>query len=192
MTPLSPQVGTDIRLQPMQIDDIDTVLAIERLSFSTPWSRAMFVTELANTKMSRLLIARARPYRQQLATGLNAVSSVISEQSTDEPVAVRGTGNTPGTIVGHLAFRIIIDEMHIILVAVHPEWRRRSIARQMLEHAMAQARDAACRKATLEVRASNIAAQRLYFQLGFAPVGTRRRYYRRPSEDALILWRDPL
>ncbi len=62
----------------------------------------------------------------------------------------------------------------------------------MLRHAISQARDAACRKATLEVRASNIAAQRLYFQFGFAPVGTRPLYYRRPSEDALILWRDPL
>lgn len=160
MTPPSPQADTDVRLQPMQVEDLDTVLAIERLSFSTPWSRAMFVTELANRKMSRLLIARS--------------------------------GDTARTIVGHLAFRIIIDEMHIILVAVHPEWRRRGIARRMLEHAMAQARDAACHKATLEVRASNIAAQRLYFRLGFAPVGTRPRYYRRPSEDALILWRDPL
>lgn len=160
MTPTRPQVDADIRLEPMQVDDVDAVLAIERLSFTTPWSRSMFITELANPELSRLFIARA--------------------------------GEAPGTIVGYLAFRVIIDEMHIILVAVHPEWRRRSIARHMLEHAIAQARDAACRKATLEVRASNVAAQRLYFQLGFAPVGTRRRYYRRPPEDALILWRDPL
>jgi ribosomal-protein-alanine N-acetyltransferase len=160
MTPPFPQVDTDIHLAPMQVDDLDTVLAIERLSFSVPWSRTMFITELANANMSRLFIAR--------------------------------TGDTTGTIVGYIAFRIIVDEMHIILVAVHPEWRRRSIARHMLKHAIAQARDAACRKATLEVRASNVAAQRLYFQLGFAPVGTRRRYYRRPPEDALILWRDPL
>lgn len=160
MTRPFPQVDTAIRLAPMQVDDLDMVLAIERLSFSTPWSRAMFITELANSDMSRLFIAR--------------------------------TGDTTGTIVGYIAFRIIIDEMHIILVAVHPEWRRRSIARHMLEHAIAQARNAACRKATLEVRASNVAAQRLYFQLGFAPVGTRRRYYRQPAEDALILWRNPL
>lgn len=160
MTSPFPHVDTDICLAPMQVDDLDTILAIERLSFSTPWSRAMFVTELANVNMSRLFIAR--------------------------------TGEPPGTIVGYIAFRIVIDEMHIILVAVHPAWRRRSIARQMLVHAITQARDAACRKATLEVRASNVAAQRLYFQLGFAPVGTRRRYYRQPAEDALILWREPL
>jgi ribosomal protein S18 acetylase RimI-like enzyme len=39
---------------------------------------------------------------------------------------------------------------------------------------------------------SNMAAQQLYYSLGFAPVGTRPRYYIRPPEDALILWRDPL
>lgn len=160
MTPPSAQVDIDICLEPMQIDDLGTVLAIEQLSFSTPWSRGMFITELANPKMSRLFVARA--------------------------------GDAPGTVVGYLAFRIITDEMHIILVAVHPQWRQRRIARRMLRYAISQARDADCRKATLEVRASNIAAQRLYFQFGFAPVGTRPRYYRRPSEDALILWRDPL
>ncbi len=144
----------------MHVDDLDAVLMIERLSFTTPWSRAMFITELANTKMSRLIVARP--------------------------------DGEPGKIVGYLAFHIVIDEMHIILVAVHPNWRQRNIARQLLEHAMTQAREAACSKATLEVRASNVVARRLYFQLGFAPVGTRTRYYRHPSEDALILWRDPL
>ena len=160
MTPVSSRTCADVRLEPMHVDDLDTILVIERMSFTTPWSRAMFLTELANTKMSRLFVARV----------------------DDEP----------STIVGYLAFRIVIDEMHIILVAVHPDWRRRSIARQMLEHAIEQARAASCCKATLEVRASNVAAQRLYFQLGFAPIGTRPGYYRRPSEDALILWRDPL
>lgn len=160
MTHPTAQVDVDIYLEPMQVDDLGTVLAIERLSFTTPWSRGMFITELANPKLSRLFVAR--------------------------------TGDTPETIVGYLAFRVVLDEMHIILIAVHPAWRQRGIARRMLQHGISQARDAACRKATLEVRASNVAAQRLYFQLGFAPVGTRPRYYRHPSEDALILWRDPL
>jgi len=43
--------------------------------------------------------------------------------------------------------------------------------------------------ATLEVRRSNLAAQRLYERLGFAIAGQRRNYYSHPEEDALILWR---
>lgn len=149
-----------VRFEPMQVDDLETVLVIERLSLSPPWSRAMFLGELANTRTSRLLVARV--------------------------------GQELNTLVGYVGYRVVVDEMHIVIVAVHPKWRRRRIARQMLEYAMAQARQESCRKATLEVRASNAGAQQLYFQLGFAPVGTRPGYYRYPSEDALILWRDPL
>ena len=152
--------GIAVHIAPMQVEDVDTVLEIEQQSFTTPWSRAMFLTELDNTRTSRLLVARV--------------------------------AEAPETIVGHLGYRIVVDEMHIVLVAVHPDWRLRGIARQMLEQAMQEARQGPCCKATLEVRVSNTGAQRLYFQLGFAPVGTRPGYYRHPSEDALILWCDPL
>jgi len=98
----------------------------------------------------------------------------------------------PATIVGYVGYRVVLDEMHIMIIAVAPAWRRRGIAQHMLAQAMEQARQAACARAILEVRASNIGAQQLYFRLGFAPVGVRPKYYTRPSEDALILWRDPL
>ena len=95
-------------------------------------------------------------------------------------------------IVGYVGYRVVLDEMHVILIAVAPAWRQRGIARQMICQAMDQARAAGCRRATLEVRVSNTPAQQLYYSLRFAPVGTRPKYYMRPTEDALILWRDPL
>lgn len=98
----------------------------------------------------------------------------------------------PTTIVGYVGYRAMLDEMHVMILAVAPAWRRRGIAQHMLSEAMAQARQAACARAILEVRASNLGAQQLYYRLGFAPVGVRPKYYRQPSEDALILWRDPL
>ena len=98
----------------------------------------------------------------------------------------------PTTIVGYVGYRAVLDEMHVMIVAVAPAWRRRGIAQRMLSEAMQQARQADCARAILEVRASNVGAQQLYYRLGFAPVGVRPKYYQRPSEDALILWRDPL
>ena len=98
----------------------------------------------------------------------------------------------PTSIAGYVGYRVVLDEMHIMIIAVAPAWRRRGIAQHMLLQAMEQARQAACGRAILEVRASNVGAQQLYFRLGFAPVGVRPKYYTRPSEDALILWRDPL
>ena len=98
----------------------------------------------------------------------------------------------PTTIAGYVGYRAVLDEMHVMIIAVAPAWRRRGIARHMLSEAMEQARQADCARAILEVRASNVGAQQLYYRLGFAPVGVRPKYYQRPSEDALILWRDPL
>ena len=98
----------------------------------------------------------------------------------------------PATIVGYVGYRAVLDEMHVLILAVAPAWRRRGIAQHILSEAMEQARQAACTRAILEVRASNVGAQQLYYRLGFAPVGVRPKYYQRPSEDALILWRDPL
>ena len=148
-----------IRLEPMRVDDLDSVLLIEEQSFTTPWSASMFRSELRHPT-SHLFVARLQ--------------------------------EAPGDIVGHIGYRVVADEMHIVIVAVDPVWRRQGIGRQMLCQAMDHARAAACTKATLEVRASNSAAQQLYFRERFAPVGVRPRYYMRPPEDALILWRDPL
>ena len=99
---------------------------------------------------------------------------------------------TPDTIVGYIGYRVVVDEMHIVIVAVDPDWRRHGVAKQMLSQSIEHAIGNACTKATLEVRVSNIGAQQLYYRYGFAPVGTRPKYYVKPTEDALILWRDPL
>jgi ribosomal-protein-alanine N-acetyltransferase len=98
----------------------------------------------------------------------------------------------PTTVAGYIGYRAVLDEMHIMIIAVAPAWRRRGIAQHMVSQAMEQARQADCGRAILEVRASNVGAQQLYYRLGFAPVGVRPKYYTRPIEDALILWRDPL
>jgi ribosomal-protein-alanine N-acetyltransferase len=147
-------------IEPMQLADIEAVLAIEQKSFTMPWTDAMFRSELQNERTSRMLVARVAP--------------------------------DDGLIVGYVGYRIVLDEMHVILIAVAPAWRQRGIARQMICQAMEQARAAGCTRATLEVRVSNTPAQQLYYSLRFAPVGARPKYYIRPTEDAMILWRDPL
>ena len=55
---------------------------------------------------------------------------------------------------------------------------------------MREARALGAKRATLEVRASNVGARRLYERLGFTVSGSRRNYYTNPVEDALILWAD--
>jgi len=84
---------------------------------------------------------------------------------------------------------VIGDELHINTIAVDPARRRSGLGRALMEAVLAQVAEEEVTRATLEVRRSNLAAQRLYERLGFAVAGQRRNYYSHPEEDALILWR---
>jgi [ribosomal protein S18]-alanine N-acetyltransferase len=93
-------------------------------------------------------------------------------------------------VAGFCAFWLVFDEIHINNVAVRPQFRGRGIGTALLHHVLGEGRRLGARRATLEVRASNEAACRLYQHLGFYVAATRRNYYTNPVEDALILWRD--
>jgi ribosomal-protein-alanine N-acetyltransferase len=93
-------------------------------------------------------------------------------------------------VAGFCAFWLVFDEIHINNVAVRPMFRGRGLGSALMRHVLAEARRLGARRATLEVRASNTAARRLYERLGFYVAATRRNYYTNPVEDALILWRD--
>lgn len=93
-------------------------------------------------------------------------------------------------VAGFCAFWLVSDEIHLNNVAMRPGFRGQGIGTALLHHVFAEARQLGARRATLEVRASNEKALRLYERLGFYVAGTRRNYYTHPVEDALILWRD--
>lgn len=144
-----------ITIEPMRLRDLDQVLRIERLSFSSPWSRAAFLSELLENDRARYIVAR------------------IGDQ-----------------VVGYTGMWIVIDEGHITNVAVHPHWRNRGIATQLLGALEEIARANGVRRMTLEVRKSNVVAHTLYEKLGFRDAGIRRAYYRDNNEDAIIMWKE--
>lgn len=98
------------------------------------------------------------------------------------------TGDCP--VAGFCAFWLVFDEVHINNIAMRPQFRGAGVGTALLHHVLAAARELGARRATLEVRASNAQALRLYERLGFYVAGRRRNYYSNPVEDALILWRD--
>jgi ribosomal-protein-alanine N-acetyltransferase len=93
-------------------------------------------------------------------------------------------------VAAFCAFWLVFDEIHINNVAVRPQFRGRGIGTALMHHVLAESRQLGAKRATLEVRASNDPARRLYERLGFYVAATRRNYYTNPVEDALILWRD--
>lgn len=95
-------------------------------------------------------------------------------------------------VAGFCAFWLVFDEIHINNIAMRPPFRGRGIGTALLHNILAAGRQLGAQRATLEVRASNTQALRLYERLQFYVAGTRRNYYSNPVEDALILWRDDL
>lgn len=92
-----------------------------------------------------------------------------------------------GVIVGYICVKHVADECHLLDLAVHPDYRRRGIARALLDDVIQELRIEGCRFFYLEVRSSNYAARKLYEKFGFNMVGVRKGYYVNPAEDAVIM-----
>ena len=95
-----------------------------------------------------------------------------------------------GRVIGLLVARIAADEMEILNLAVEPASRRRGAGTALLDAALEYGRRAGASRVFLEVRESNLVAQRFYERHGFAASGRRLRYYRQPEEDALLMTRE--
>jgi ribosomal-protein-alanine acetyltransferase len=146
-----------VTLRPAVPEDLDAVVAIERLSFTDPpWSRASF-TALVDSPRAFFTVACVVP--------------------TD----------TVATVVGYVVAWLVADEAEVANLAVAPEWRGRGVGAALLDAALNEARNGGAHVAHLEVRDSNVAARALYGSRGFMPVGRRRRYYQAPVEDAVLL-----
>ncbi len=86
----------------------------------------------------------------------------------------------------------ILEEAHVTILAVHPQYRRQGLGQALLIALLKAALHRGLERATLEVRASNSSALSLYKKFDFKLAGRRRGYYQDTGEDALILWRGGL
>jgi ribosomal-protein-alanine N-acetyltransferase len=102
-----------------------------------------------------------------------------------------GAYTDAGGLVGYAIVSRYVDAWHLMNIAVTPEFRRRGIARALLERLFEVTAADPRLGYTLEVRISNADAIRLYERLGFEARGIRRGYYTDNREDALIMWREP-
>jgi ribosomal-protein-alanine N-acetyltransferase len=91
------------------------------------------------------------------------------------------------TIVGYICVDYILNECHIMNLAVHPDFRRQGIATILLEEVMKELRKKGCRFFYLEVRFSNTGARAFYERFSFRIVGIRKKYYTSPNEDAALM-----
>jgi len=152
-----------IRIDFTREEDIPAISAIERLVFSDPWSERAFRDVLAHPAM---------------------YFACVREHTTDGYASERVRGYVVAWFAG--------GQGEIANLAVEESARGRGIGSALLDAALDEARGHGTEEVFLEVRNSNVRARELYESRGFVEVGRRRRYYRRPVEDAIILrWTEP-
>ncbi|MBN2724898.1 MAG: ribosomal protein S18-alanine N-acetyltransferase [Deltaproteobacteria bacterium] len=142
----------DVEIVELDLHNISEILDIERMSFTTPWSRDAFISELSIPHSFSVGI-KSRKYNSILAFAV---------------------------------FWLIDDEVHILNIAVNPQFRKKGLARYLLSSIITQAKSVLCKFVFLEVRPSNKSALALYESMNFVFVGKRPGYYSDTGEDALL------
>lgn len=118
----------------------------------------------------------ARTYKQELTDNTHAYYTVLVDQKEQ--------------VIGYCGYWMVLEEAQVTKIAVHPAYRSKGWGKKLLLHCMDQAKALGAIEMTLEVRASNTCAQKLYQKLGFVMTGTRPRFYKISPEDAMMMWVD--
>lgn len=114
----------------------------------------------------------------------NAFRKMAEEENAIYIVAVY-----QDTIIGNCGVRNILGEGEITNVAVSEKYRGHGVAKRMFRMLLTEGREHGIDAFTLEVRKSNLPAIRLYESFGFETAGIRPRFYEKPVEDALVMWK---
>ena len=153
----------------MTPEDLPGVLTVERACFTEPWSEASYRAALL------------QPY----------TTYYVAEAVVADLVPAEGTRSLTAAgsrIIATCGLYNLAGEGELTNVAVLPGWRGLGISRRLLERLFEESEDE-IGDYTLEVRAGNLPAIRLYESFGFAAEGRRPGFYDRPREDALIYWK---
>ncbi len=144
-------------IRPFQMEDLDAICIIEAHTEHARWTRTAIEQEVSAKSSSLILTA------------------ILPDQSN----------RAPERVVGYVCFRMLWEEIYILKVGVHPDFRGRGIGTELMRHAERHGRAADASRAVLEVAGSNIPAVNLYMKLGFEFAGKDHRY----SDNPLVMVR---
>ena len=111
------------------------------------------------------------------------------EEMFEEPGWGGGIALCDEKIIGYSCFNIFDGELHLTNIAILPEFRRKLVAKRLLESILVQATESGCAYIILEVRLSNSNARAFYEKNSFSVLYQQKGYYNDPKEDAVIMVR---
>ena len=176
-------------------EDVAQVTEIDHEAFPTMWPPANYEREL---KVSLAhYIAACEEGRSAGRTEITEAQKRIPLSLSVRMKRLSNHADSPGRkglppgegqyIIGFAGLWMMADEAHITNIAVRQGYQRRGIGEHLLIVMISLAVEQNARTLTLEVRASNTAAQKLYHKYGFTQVNIHRSYYTDNREDALVL-----
>ncbi len=159
-----------LTLRYMRLYDVPEVSVIDQLSFDPPWSARSYQFEVSESTYSYMevleyVVERPKSGWRKIVPALNGVGD-------DKQVT------------GYGGLWNIMDEAHISTIAVHPDFRGRGWGEILLAGMVRRAITLKANYVVLEVRVSNVTAQKLYLKYGFQTVNTKQNYYHSNNEDA--------
>lgn len=184
-------MGAYVRL--MRKEDINQVSEIDREAFPTMWPPLNFDHELHN-RLAHYMVACNGETAQNhspkngergllyLATRIKEL--LYADSAPDTELAVK---EKVDLVQGFAGVWVLGDEAHLMSIAVREKNRRQGIGELLILATVEMATRQEARIVTLEVRVSNLVAQKLYEKYGFTQVGLRKAYYVDNREDAVIM-----
>lgn len=144
--------------------------------------------DLVVMPMRRAHIRKLMPIEQQVYPR-PWTAQVFVEELEQARVGKRHylVGTIGDELVGYGGLLFVENDAHVTNLAVHPMWRSRGIATELLLDLAWEANRRGCEAMSLEVRHTNASAQQLYRRFGFVPAGVRKKYYEN-RDDAIVMW----
>jgi len=161
--------GAELTFMPMQLADLEDVLAIESISHTHPWTRGNFSDSLAAGHWAYCI-------RPQL----------------DQANAMPGSYLDPQVLWAYCILYPAVDELHLLNITVAPKLRQLGLGSRMMATIEGVASQQNMPRIILEVRPSNQSAVALYQKLGYEQIGVRKNYYPASEgsgnrEDAIVM-----
>jgi len=132
-------------------EDLDEIVAIENVSYPSPWPKQIFEREIEAQNSYKRIIRFS------------------------------------GSVVAYIVTWTVHDEVHILNIAVHPDFRKIGLGEMLLRDCLGFSSERGLKLAVLEVRTSNNSAIKLYEKIGFRTLRVRKKYYSDTGEDAYVM-----
>lgn len=156
---------------------------MQNLSQSSSDAKNFYCCSLGSADLEEILKIENEVYSHPWTRG-NFLDSFA------EPYEAMSLRSNNGTLVAYFLLMPILDELHLLTFAVHPQYQGQGYARLLLEEMRSLAKSKNYLSIMLEVRISNLRARHIYQQFGFVEIGRRKGYYpvdQLTREDAIVM-----